>query len=131
MANHVDRLTATPISIDEVKTIARANFEAGYRFITLTVVNLGDGNLDIIYHFDKNLEMRHYRLTVPTNSVVPSISDIYFCAMLVENEARDHYGITWEGIVIDFQGHLYLEKEMPPALLRGPSCTISTVSRQG
>lgn len=131
MANHVDRLEATTITLDEVKSIARAHFEAGYRFVTLSVVNLGDGNLDIIYHYDKNLEMRHYRLTVPVHSTVPSISDIYFCSMLVENEARDHYGIIWEGIVIDFQGHLYLEKEMPPAFLRGPSCTFSTVSRQG
>lgn len=131
MPNHVDRLDAQRISLEDIRTVARTHFEAGYRFITLTVVNLGEGGLDIIYHYDKNLEMKHYRVTVPAHSTVPSISEIYFCAMLVENEARDHYGITWEGIVVDFQGHLYLEKEMPPALMRGPSCTISTASRQG
>lgn len=129
MPNHVDRLVAEPITADQLHCTARSLFEAGYRFITLSVVNLGYNQLDIIYHFDKNLEMKHYRLTVNIGDPVPSISDVYFCAMLVENEAKDHYGIQWTGLVVDFQGHLYLEKEMPPALLRGPSCTISTVSR--
>lgn len=129
MANHVDRMVAEVITKDQVKVLARSLFEAGYRLVTLSVVNLGDGRLDIIYHYDKHLEMKHYRLTVNTGETVPSISDIYFCSVLVENEARDHYGIHWDGIVLDFEGHLYLEKEMPPALLRGPSCTISTISR--
>lgn len=129
MPNHVDILEAEPLSLDRVREVARANFEAGFRLVTLSVVNLGDGNLDIIYHYDKHLEMRHYRLTVPIGVTVPSISDIYFCAMLIENESRDHYGITWDGLVIDFQGCLYLEKDTPPPLLRGPSCTISTIGR--
>lgn len=129
MANHVDRLVAEVITKDQVKVIARSLFEAGYRFITLSVVNLGNGKLDIIYHYDKHLEMKHCRLTVEVGDVVPTISDIYFCAVLIENESRDHFGIHWEGIVLDFEGHLYLEKEVAPALLRGPSCTISTVSR--
>ena len=129
MPNHVDILEAEPLSLDRVREVARANCEAGFRLVTLSVVNLGDGNLDIIYHYDKHLEMRHYRLTVPIGVTVPSISDIYFCAMLIENESRDHYGITWDGLVIDFQGCLYLEKDTPPPLLRGPSCTISTIGR--
>lgn len=129
MLQSVERLTAEPISLDQVRPVAQANWDAGYRLVTLSVVNLGDGQLDIIYHYDRNLTMRHYRLRVPVGQTVPSISDIYFCAMLVENESRDHYGIIWDGIVVDFQGGLYLEKETPPPLLRGPSCTISTVAK--
>lgn len=127
MPASVDLLTAEPITPDAVRAVAQTNRDAGYRFVTLSVTSLGNGSLDIIYHFDKNLEMRHYRLTVPENTPVPSISGIYFCAMLIENETRDLYGIPWEGLVIDFGGHLYLEKDAPPPLLRGPSCTISTV----
>ena len=50
--------------------------------------------------------------------------------MLVENESRDQYGITWDGLILDFQGSLYLEKDTPPPLLRGPSCTLSTVTKK-
>ena len=42
---------------------------------------------------------------------------------------RDHYGIVWDGLVVDFEGSLYLEKDTPPPLLRGPSCTISTIMK--
>lgn len=129
MPASVELLQAQPISLDEVRNVARANYDAGYRLVTLSVTTLGNGLLDIIYHYDKDLEMRHYRLTVPENTMVPSISDIYFCSMLIENEVRDLYGVTWDGLVVDFQGHLYLEKDAPPPLLRGPSCTISTVAK--
>ena len=130
MPPSVARLEAEPITLETVRAVAKANFDAGYRFVTLSVHNLGDGNLDIIYHYDKNLNMRHYRLTVPLGQAVPSISDIYFCALLVENESRDQYGITWDGLILYFQGSLYLEKDTPPPLLRGPSCTLSTVTKK-
>ena len=73
MPPSVARLEAEPITLETVRAVAKANFDAGYRFVTLSVHNLGDGNLDIIYHYDKNLNMRHYRLTVPLGQAVPSI----------------------------------------------------------
>lgn len=129
MLTSVATLEAEPIALGDVLSTAQSNHDAGYRLVTMTVVNLGDGRLDIIYHFDKKLRMRHYRLTVPVGAVVPSISGIYFCALLIENESRDHYGLVFDGLVVDFQGSLYLEKDTPPPLLRGPSCTISTVMK--
>ena len=101
MPPSVARLEAEPITLEMVRPVAKANFDAGYRFVTLSVHNLGDGNLDIIYHYDKNL-----------------------------NESRDQYGINWDGLILDFQGSLYLEKDTPPPLLRGPSCTLSTVTKK-
>lgn len=131
MPPSVALLEAQPITADEVRAVARANREAGYRLVTISVTQLENEALDILYHYDKDLEMRHYRLTVPPGVPVPSISEIYFCAMLIENEVRDLYGITWEGLTVDFQGHMYLEADAPPPLLRGPACTISTVPREG
>ncbi len=130
MPPSVARLEAEPPTRETARSGAKAHFDAWHRFVTLPVHNLGDGNLDIIYHYDKNLTMRSYRLTVPIGQAVPSISDIYFCALLVENESRDQYGINWEGLILDFQGSLYLEKDTPPPLLRGPSCTLSTVTKK-
>ena len=72
MPPSVARLEAEPITLETVRAVAKANFDAGYRFVTLSVHNLGDGNLDIIYHYDKNLNMRHYRLTVPLGQAVPA-----------------------------------------------------------
>ena len=52
----------------------------GCRLITATCVDNSDGTLDVLYHFDKDYELRNLRLTVPRGSSIPSISKIYFCA---------------------------------------------------
>ncbi len=126
MLTSVARLEAEPVAVSDVLTMARTNFDEGYRLVTMSVTEREDNQLDIIYHFDLDLAMRHYRLTVTRDTVVPSITGIYFCAVLIENETRDHFGVVFDGLVLDFNGHLYLEKDEIPPYLRGPSCTIST-----
>jgi ech hydrogenase subunit D len=41
---------------------------------------------------------------------VPSISSIYGCAYLYENEMHDLFGIKVEGMALDFHGTLYKTK---------------------
>ena len=84
----------------------------GYRFVTMTCVDLGD-SFDLLYHFDLDLKLTHLRLNVAkADRVVPSISGIYFAALIIENETQDHFGITFEGLALDFGGHFYLEEEV-------------------
>lgn len=82
-----------------------------YRFVTATCVDNGNGTLDIIYHFDKNLEMKHFKITVPKGEEIPSISKIYFCALLVENEMKELFGANITNIVIDYGGHMLLSDD--------------------
>jgi Ni,Fe-hydrogenase III component G len=37
-------------------------------------------------------------LTVPKDTLVPSISPVYFAAFLVENEIQDLFGIRFQGL---------------------------------
>ena len=84
----------------------------GYRFVTMTCVDLGD-SFDLLYHFDLDLKLTHLRLNVAkADRVVPSISGIYFAALIIENETLDHFGITFDGLALDFGGHFYLEEEV-------------------
>ena len=85
----------------------------GCRFITATCVDNNNGTLDVLYHFDKDYELRNLRLTVPTGSKIPSISRIYFCAMLVENEMKELFGLDVENMAIDYGGHLLLSDGAP------------------
>jgi hypothetical protein len=41
------------------------------------------------------------------------MSGIYLCALLIENEYQDLFGLTFEGLAIDFKGHLYLTPNSP------------------
>jgi ech hydrogenase subunit D len=84
----------------------------GYRFVTLSCVEIDETMVDILYHFDRALQLKHLRMTVPKDTLVPSISPVYFAAFLVENEIQDLFGIRFQGLAIDYDRTLYLEAEV-------------------
>ena len=92
----------------------------GYRFVTMTCVDLGD-SLDLIYHFDLELQMVHLRITLLKGDVAPSISGIFFAALVIENETQDHFGVKFDGLVLDFGGNFYLEEEVK----KYPFCKVT------
>jgi ech hydrogenase subunit D len=93
----------------------------GYRLVTLSCTELDAATVDILYHFDKDLGLKHLRLTAPKSGAVPSISPVYFAALLVENEIQDFFGLRFDGLAVDFQGMLYLEEEA----IKAPYCRFS------
>jgi ech hydrogenase subunit D len=107
-------------------TVATAKVE-GFRFVTMSGVELDGGRLELLYHFDKDLALKHIRLTVLKDRCVASISKVYFAAFLVENEIRDLFGIHFDGLVFDFERTLYLDEEVKVA----PFCkyTVEKPSR--
>jgi ech hydrogenase subunit D len=93
----------------------------GWRLVTLTCTEIDETSVDILYHFDKGLELKHLRLAAAKTSPVPSISPVYFAALLVENEIQDFFGLKFDGLVVDYKGTLYLEEEA----LKTPYCRFS------
>ena len=81
----------------------------GYRFVTLTSVELDETTMEILYHFDKDLVLKNLRVPVVKGGTLPSISGLLFGAFLVENEIRDQFAIAFDGLVLDYQGKLYSE----------------------
>jgi ech hydrogenase subunit D len=84
----------------------------GYRFVTLSCVEIDETTVDILYHFDRELQLKHLRLTVARDIAVPSISPVYFAAFLVENEIQDLFNIRFQGLAIDYDRTLYLEEDV-------------------
>ncbi|MGQ9674285.1 MAG: NADH-quinone oxidoreductase subunit C [Chloroflexota bacterium] len=107
-------------AIPNVETVARGDllgkvrelYEQKARFITATCLDLGD-KLEVFYHFDKDLQMKHLRVLVGKDEEVPSISGVYFCAFLVENEMQEMFGLKIGGLVLDYKGRLLLTEECP------------------
>ncbi len=66
------------------------------------------GQFELTYSFDLEGALASLRVQVPAEDArVPSISSIYGCAMLYENEMHDLFNITVEGMTVDFHGNLY------------------------
>lgn len=84
----------------------------GYRFAALTCDKEGE-NLELTYHFDLNYDMKNLRFTVEPKASIKSISSIFPSALLIENEYQDLYGLTFEGLIIDYKGRLYLAENAP------------------
>jgi ech hydrogenase subunit D len=78
----------------------------------MSCAELDENTVDILYHLDKDLRLISFRLTILRNTVIPSISPVYFAAFLVENEMQDLFDIRFTGLVIDYERTLYLEEEV-------------------
>lgn len=79
-------------------------YDGGWRAITATATDLADDVVDILYHFDKNLEVKHLRLQAKKGDKIPSTSGIYFCNLVIENEMADLFGVKFENLVLDYEG---------------------------
>jgi NADH:ubiquinone oxidoreductase subunit C len=91
----------------------------GFRFATMTCIDVGD-SFEILYHFDKDYQLHTLRLKLHKGQKLPSISDIIFAAVIVENEMKDLFGIQIKGLALDYEGKLMLAESAPVAPLRKP-----------
>jgi hypothetical protein len=64
--------------------------------------------------------VKHIRVNIGKEETLPSISSIYLCAALVENEMQDQFNIKVDGLAIDFQKRFIRGKESPDISLLKP-----------
>ncbi len=107
------------LSPDKIITQTRMLKDEGFRFVTMSSTDLGE-SICVLYHLDKDLQLVNLKVDVPKGSKIPSISSVYGSAMLVENEIKEHFGVEFDGLPLDFQGMLYLDEEVQ----KTPFCKI-------
>jgi NADH:ubiquinone oxidoreductase subunit C len=92
--------------IEEVQKLASEKVRLG----AATCLDEGD-HFEVIYHFEKDLEMINLRTKVGKGESLPSISNVLLGAVLLENEMREMFGIDIVGMAIDFKNRMLLAKE--------------------
>jgi ech hydrogenase subunit D len=65
------------------------------------------------FNYSPGVEMVALRMVVGKDEEVPSISGIYLCAVLAENEMFEQYGLKVKDIAIDFGGLMLLGNGSP------------------
>ncbi len=116
---------AKSITLDTLKDEVQKLLDDGWRFITMSGVDLKDEGQQILYHFDKDFAEVHLRLAFSKGTVIPSISGIYFTAVLEENEIQDMLGITFSDLPLDYNGTFYMEGEV----VKGPLCNYTIIKQ--
>jgi ech hydrogenase subunit D len=115
-----------PINPADVQNTAGTMKNGGYRLVVVTCTPADEGYY-ITYSFEKETDLRHYRITVAEGTKIPSIGSSYGGAFVYENEIHDLYGFEFEGMSLDFGGtfiktsvpYPFKKKEHP-----APSVTI-------
>lgn len=92
------------------------------RFATASCIDLGD-KFEIIYHFEpqeSSEPLTHFRVKIAKEDTLPSISNMYLCAALIENEIQELFNVQISGIALNFQKRFLRAKESPEAELLKP-----------
>lgn len=109
-----------------VAAVAKLKVE-GYRFVTLSCMQSDENSVVILYHFDKDLLLKHLRVHVSADDPLPSITPVYFAAFLVENEIQDLFGLRFSGLAVDYERTLFLDGEVKVT----PFCRYTVAKTQG
>jgi ech hydrogenase subunit D len=83
--------------------------DAGARLVQICCVKepVGKGqasHFELHYTFDKTYHLTGYKMTVTPDTEIPSITRIYPCAFLYENEMHDLFGIRTERAFVPLPG---------------------------
>ncbi len=102
----IEQQTNLPIRVDELIGKTGEFKKEGCRLVQIGCTKTEEG-FEINFSFDKDYSFRNIRISVQQDTVIPSISGIYWGAFIYENEIHDLFGLTISGINIDFKGTLY------------------------
>ncbi|HYG35587.1 MAG TPA: NADH-quinone oxidoreductase subunit C [Clostridia bacterium] len=95
------------IQVDELLAKVQEMRRQNYRLVQIGATRLPE-QVELTYSFDQESQLANLRLHLPAaEAKVPSISSIYWCAFLYENEIHDLFGVQVEGMAVDFKGNLY------------------------
>jgi len=95
------------ISADCLVDRVRALKQAGWRLVQISATRLPEA-VELTYSFDRDRRLANLRLLALSGGPgIPSISGVYWCALMYENEIHDLFGVVIEGMAVDFKGNFY------------------------
>ncbi|HHV64278.1 MAG TPA: NADH-quinone oxidoreductase subunit C [Peptococcaceae bacterium] len=99
--------TFKPVTAAEIVEKTKQYAKDGYRLIQIHCTKTPQ-EMFIIYTFEKiDLSCENLKMDVQVGDTVPSISGVFFGAVLYENEIHDLYGVNFSDLAVDFKGTFY------------------------
>lgn len=109
-----------PVEATALPELAACRLAEGWRLVVITALQ-DAGGLELSYVFEKSQQLDCLRLRLPLDRpIVPSITGSYWAAFTYENELQDLFGVTVEGLAVDFKGAFYMKKAPHPFLKAAP-----------
>ena len=105
--------TLRTISVNDLLHEVKRYLDQNARIIQIGCTQ-NEAVFEINYSFDVHGSFENIRIETNGDEMIPSVSNLYFCAFLYENEIHDLYGISFEGIALDYQGTLIKTAKLHP-----------------
>jgi ech hydrogenase subunit D len=113
------------LSPDALLAKVRELHEQGWRLVQIGATPLGE-TIELNYSFDLAGKFLNLRLALPAATAhVPSVSAIYWCAFIYENEMHDLFRVRVDGIAVDYKGKFYKTTVPYPFSSRGPTAGVT------
>jgi ech hydrogenase subunit D len=103
----------TDTTTDDIVKTAGELASEGYRLEQIFATSK-DGVTDLIYSFDGGEGLRNYKMKVPENMEVPSISAVFWPAFIYENEIHDLFGVEFTDLKLDYKGNFFRVSSKTP-----------------
>ncbi len=88
------------------------------RFITISVKDHSDSEVQLIYHFEVEDHVENVLMVVPIDKPIQSITGVYLVAFIGENEAQDLFDVKFADLAVDLGGKMLKEDISPSTLLK-------------
>jgi hypothetical protein len=101
------------IGLTELVPAVQKKLSEKARFCTATCLDVGD-QFELLYHFEPEaavVPLATLRLKMKKDEDLPSISGIYPCAVIAENEIAGDFKVRITGLPLDFKGTLMHTRE--------------------
>jgi len=97
----------------ELNGRAAAMKQEGWRLVQICATTLDV--FELSYSFTRDQRFEHLRARIPLDQpTLPSITDHYFGAFAYENEIHDLFGITFDGLKLDYAGNFFKTSAKKP-----------------
>ena len=109
-----DRKMTTETFLPEIEALKKK----GARFLTISVNDVSETEVDLIYHFEIESHVENFHMVVPKDKPIQSITGVYIAAFIAENEVQDLFKVTFKGLAVDLGGKMLIEESSPSSLLK-------------
>lgn len=101
------------VDVKELYRILLESQRKGYRLVQICATATDEG-AEVIYSIALDYKLENYKIIVPEDEKIDSVSDIFPSAALFENEISELFGVKIVAINMDFHGKFYrIDEETP------------------
>ncbi len=102
----IEEQKTTVITSAELLTKVGEYHKQGFRLVQICCAKTDV--YEINYSFDKDYRFENLRIVLPDlGQPIPSVSGVYWAALLYENEMADLFGVKVKDMALDFKGNFY------------------------